>query len=221
VGCDLDRPHAIVHVEPLAAAAPWPATALRVEAALRRLAPGAFCDSGHAALRALVPLTSDPDSLRPGLDELGADEHLAIGVSSPRRGAAEGRRALHEALDAARTVRGLSPGGGALSYADLGAYRYLVHVPADQAPQDRYSEAVDKLLDYDARRHAQLVATLEEYLRARTSAATTARALYIHPNTLRQRLARVERVSGLDLARDDLLSLELAVKLGRLRRSGE
>jgi hypothetical protein len=218
VGCDLDRAHVIVHAEPLAGAGSWPSTAARAEAALRRLSPGACCDAGREAVRAIVPLTRELDDIAAGLRELGAAEHLAIGLSDVQRSAADGRRALLEAADAARTARGLHPGGGAMAYADLGAYRYLVHVPAGDAPRDHYADAVDRLLDYDERRRAHLVATLEEYLRSRTRAAPTARALFIHPNTLRQRLARIQRVAELDLERDDLLSLELAVKLGRLRR---
>ena len=75
----------------------------------------------------------------------------------------------------------------------------------------------DGLLQYDQRRKAQLVTTLEEYLRNRGSAATTARNLYIHPNTLRQRLDRIAKITGLELDGEDLLSLELAIKLVRLR----
>ncbi len=48
--------------------------------------------------------------------------------------------------------------------------------------------------------------------------AASARELFIHPNTVRQRLERVERVTGLDLAEEDLLSLELALKVARLHR---
>jgi DNA-binding PucR family transcriptional regulator len=33
---------------------------------------------------------------------------------------------------------------------------------------------------------------------------------------VRQRLERIERVTGLDLGKEDLLSLELALKLARL-----
>jgi DNA-binding PucR family transcriptional regulator len=72
-------------------------------------------------------------------------------------------------------------------------------------------------MEYDRRRRTQLVQTLEQYLRDRRSIVTTARALYVHPNTLRQRLERIETLTGLDLATEDLLSLELAVKLARLR----
>ena len=38
----------------------------------------------------------------------------------------------------------------------------------------------------------------------------------MHPNTVRQRLDRIERVAQLDLGNADLLSLELALKLVRL-----
>ena len=44
----------------------------------------------------------------------------------------------------------------------------------------------------------------------------SARELFIHPNTLRQRLGRIEELTGLNLDEDDLLSLELAIKLARL-----
>ena len=95
-----------------------------------------------------------------------------------------------------------------------------MRLPLEEAPHDVHCEAVERLMDYDRRRRSQLVATLEQYLRDRRSIATTARALYIHPNTLRQRLDRIEKLSGLDLANEDLLSLELAVKLVRLRSTG-
>ena len=44
----------------------------------------------------------------------------------------------------------------------------------------------------------------------------SARELFIHPNTLRQRLGRIEELTDLNLNEDDLLSLELAIKLARL-----
>jgi DNA-binding PucR family transcriptional regulator len=138
-------------------------------------------------------------------------------VSAMRRGVSDGHHSLREAADAAHIARALVRGGGAMSYGDLGAYKYLVRLPLDEAPNDRHCEAVERLMEYDRRRRSQLVETLEQYLRDRRSIATTARALFIHPNTLRQRLERIEKLSELDLAAEDLLSLELAVKLVRLR----
>ena len=53
----------------------------------------------------------------------------------------------------------------------------------------------------------------------RGSVTASARALYVHPNTVRQRLERIERVAELDLPKEDLLSLELALKLARLHQA--
>jgi DNA-binding PucR family transcriptional regulator len=73
-------------------------------------------------------------------------------------------------------------------------------------------------VDYDRRRGTQLLDTLEEYLDHRGNVVGTSRELYIHPNTLRQRLGRIERLSGIDLERDDWLSLAIATKVVKLRR---
>ena len=125
---------------------------------------------------------------------------------------------MREAADAARVGHSLFAEGGAVSYEQLGAYRYLVHLKLDEAPRDRYRQAVEQLLEYDSRRGARLVETLERFLADRGSVTASARALYVHPNTVRQRLERIERVSGLDLPNEDLLSLELALKVVRLHR---
>ena len=77
-----------------------------------------------------------------------------------------------------------------------------------------FDAAVEKA--YDKKRRGALLDTLERYLAERRSVVESARALFIHPNTLRQRLGRIEELTGLSLDEDDLLSLELAIKLARL-----
>jgi GAF domain-containing protein len=224
-GCDLDRPHVLIQAQPAAAGRdghPWPAVAERIETRLRNLEAGALVDPGREALRALLPLPAgaahgDAGSLR----ELAIGEGVAIGMSAVRAGAAGAHHGLRQAADAATIARALEPAGGALAYDDLGAYRYLVHLAIEDAPHDRLCEAVERLLDYDARRETQLLATLEQYLADRRVGTATARKLFIHANTLRQRLDRIEKLTGLELANEDLLSLELAVKLVRLRRAAD
>jgi len=154
------------------------------------------------------------------LGELGASEGVAIGMSAARRGSEGAPQSLRQAQDASAIARALAPAGGALAYDGLGAYRYLVHLSLDDAPHDRLCEAIERLLAYDERRETQLLATLEQYLADRRVGTSTARKLFIHANTLRQRLDRIQKLTGLDLAGEDLLSLELAVKLVRLRRAG-
>ncbi|MEA2419838.1 MAG: hypothetical protein QOE60_2044 [Thermoleophilaceae bacterium] len=223
--CDLNRPHVFIHAERAPEhpdGPPWPELAARVQARLQRLYPRAFFDARHDALRGLAPLPSDEpsavDALWQACDELAREEGLEVGLSDVDRGAASARRRMREAADAASIGRSLAADGGAVSYEQLGAYRYLVHLELDETPHDRYGQAVDELIEYDRRRNAQLVETLERFLGARCSVAESARKLYIHPNTVRQRLERIERITGLDMRTEDLLSLELALKVARLHR---
>ena len=225
--CDLSRRHVFLHVEraPEAEEAPWPELAARVQSRLRRQHRRAFFDARHDSLRALVPLPAldqgATEQLRLACEELGSELGVDIGVSDAERGAASARRRMREAADAARIARSLAAAGGAVSYERLGAYRYLVNLELDEAPRDRYGQAVSALIDYDRDRNANLVDTLERYLAARCSVAASARALYIHPNTVRQRLERIQQITKLDLREEDLLSLELALKVARLRRVRE
>jgi GAF domain-containing protein len=220
-GCDLARPHVLVS----AAAAPdaagtrdWEPVAVRLVEQLRGRDQAAFVDLARDGIRAVVLIRDEPaaDRVVAVCDAVAADEGLVMGVSAPGRGVRDARQALREAARAAEIAATLRPGGGAMAYADLGAYKYLVDLRIEESPRDRHWSAVAKLLAHDARRRTRLVDTLEEYLARRRSVAGTARALFIHPNTLRQRLARIERVAGLRLADEDLLALELAVKLVRL-----
>jgi GAF domain-containing protein len=223
--CDLGLPHVFVHAERAPAhtdETSWPEVAARVQARLERVYRRAFFDVRHDGLRALVPLPADDadavEQLFRECDELAREHGLDVGLSDVDRGAASARRRMREAADAASIGRSLAAEGGAVSYAQLGAYRYLVHLELDETPQDRYRQAVDELIEYDRRRNAQLVETLEHFLGARCSVAASARNLYIHANTVRQRIDRIERVTGLDLRQEDLLSLELALKVARLHR---
>ena len=224
--CDLGRPHVFAHVQRAADDdTPWPELATRLQSRLRRVYRRAFFDARHDALRVLVPLPALDkgalEQLRLDCEELGVELGVNIGLSDSERGASGARRRMREAADAARIGRSLSPGGGAVAYERLGAYRYLVNLELDEAPRDRYGQAVTALIEYDHGRNGRLVETLERYLAARCSVAASARALYIHPNTVRQRLERIQQITGLDLQAEDLLSLELALKVARLQRVRE
>jgi GAF domain-containing protein len=224
-GHDLDQPHVVAVLEPLGGEsdAAWPDVATRAEARLRRVVPGALCDPGEDRLRALLPVrgagaeaAAELARLDAELERLAREERLAGGRSEPRQGLGGDQRGLAEATCAAQVVRSTSPAGGVRGYGDLGVYRYLAQLPAGHAPDERHAEAIATLAAYDAKRRTELLHTLERHLGDRGALAATARALYIHTNTLRQRLDRIEALTGLDLAAEDLLSLELALKLARL-----
>jgi len=213
LGCDLAQPHVVLVAEP-------PDDAL--ERALRLAAPGSLFDRREDSVRALVKLpTTNPASFLERLRRIHADlaHPVSVGVSSVCQGEptfADGFAEAQQALLGTVVLRG-EP--AVLAYDDLGAYKYLLRVAVDGGIRDATVDAVSRLADYDAQRGSQLLTTLEEFLRRHGSISATSEALYVHPNTLRQRLRRIGELSGLDLRRDDWLLIEIAVKMVRLQHA--
>jgi GAF domain-containing protein len=224
IGCEVTSPYLIVLAEPAGSRAQatgdWRIAAEALGRGLAQLAPRSAIETGPGPLRALLSFGSlrppSIDALLRECRELGQRSAAAIGVSEIRHVPDEAARTYREARDAATIARALLGDGGAIAYSQVGAYRYLVQIGAEDAPRDRMRTAVDCLIAYDRKRRTALLDTLERYLSERRSVIESARALYIHPNTLRQRLGRIEELTGLSLDQDDLLSLELAIKLARL-----
>jgi sugar diacid utilization regulator len=213
LGCDLDQPHVVLVAEP------WSEP---LERALRSAAPGSLFDHREDSLRALVRLTStSSESFVERLGRIHTDlgEPVSIGVSSVCRGQASYAEGFAEAQQALVGTVVLSGKPSVLAYDDLGAYKYLLRVAVDGGLRDATVDAVGRLADYDDQRGAQLLSTLEEFLRRHGSISATSEALYVHPNTLRQRLRRIGELSGLDLRRDDWLAIEIAVKMVKLQRA--
>jgi DNA-binding PucR family transcriptional regulator len=70
-------------------------------------------------------------------------------------------------------------------------------------------------------RHAALLSTTEQYLEHGGSLEATARALYVHPNTVRYRLGRIAAVTGYDLtAPREAWAARIGLVLGGLGAPG-
>ncbi len=213
LGCNLALPHVVLVAEP-------PDDAL--ERALRMAAPGSLFDRREDSLRALVKLpTSSADALLARVRRIHADlaHAVSVGVSSVCEGEAAFADGFAEAQQALLGTLVLRGEPTVLSYEDLGAYKYLLRVAVDGGIRDATVDAVSRLAEYDTQRGAQLVTTLEEFLRRHGNISATSEALYVHPNTLRQRLRRIAELSGLDLRRDDWLLIEIAVKMVKLQQA--
>ena len=213
LGCDLDERYVV-----LAASPPDD----RLERALAAVAPQSLFDRRDESMRALlrVPPAGEArllESVRRVHAEL--ESPVAIGVSSTCQGAGSLAAGFEEARQALLGTSVLQGKPAVMAYDDLGPYKYLLRMSLDSGVRDAHRDAVARLADYDEERSTALLRTLEEFLRRRGNITATAEALYVHPNTLRQRLRRILELSGIDLRRDDWLMVELAVKLVKLERA--
>jgi sugar diacid utilization regulator len=211
LGFDLDGRYVVVALAP-------PDDEL--ERALAARAPGSLFDRRDEVTRALVRVPRAGEG--PLAEEIRKAAHgreTAVGISNPCEGPASFPAGFDEARHAllGTTVLGGTP--GVMTYEELGPYKYLLRMSLDGGLRDRNRNAIARLAEYDRERSTALLRTLEEFLRRRGNISATAEALYVHPNTLRQRLRRIMDLTGIDLRRDDWLMVEIAVKLVKLEEA--
>ncbi|MCW2724974.1 MAG: Two component domain sensor and regulator [Frankiales bacterium] len=87
----------------------------------------------------------------------------------------------------------------------LGIYGLLLQLDQPDELSRFAQQTLAPLRAYDRAKRTDLLDTLGAYLAHNMSTAQTAAALYLHPNTVGQRLKRIEMVLGLSLAQPEAL----------------
>lgn len=178
----------------------WPPGASRVLAASLVGVPVAFGEAPTAT----VVITASDEPVRSAAEQLG----LVCGLSRPVP-LADSARGVGEAWAAFEMAR---RGGGCVGPEGLTSLDGLLQ----QQPPDRLRPFVEQLLGpllgSDSRRGTAYVSTLSTYFRCDGSLAATARAEFLHVNTVRHRLERVRELTGRDpFVFDDRVALAIAL----------
>lgn len=175
-----------------------------------------------ASLLALEP--TEPEG--PVLDQLAAalssgdwTDRVVMGVGSAVSSVSGARHTLGESQQAADAARQ----AGRVPYfrlTDVGLRGFLYVMREDPRLQTYVEQALGPLLGHDARHGTELVATLEQYLHAGCNKSAAAQAAHLSRPAFYERLARIERILGLDPgAVDTRLSLHVALVALNIIRS--
>ena len=145
-----------------------------------------------------------------GTSHVGS-QHLAIGISMPFSSL--------ELLPSAhlQTVFALEESGyvdGIFFCRDF-AFNYLLGIlKREELTKSLLHPSVDILNQYDQENGTDLLKTLHVYLEKGLNQIHTSEALFIHRNTLKYRLARIEELTNIDLSdADEKLYLSLSLRL--------
>jgi DNA-binding PucR family transcriptional regulator len=96
----------------------------------------------------------------------------------------------------------------------LGAYRFILRAAAGGHVAEFCEMALGPVIEYDAQRNGELLATFRTYLNEGWSIKGTAEVLKVHPHTVQYRLDRLQKITGLRFARtEDRLTLEMALRV--------
>ena len=101
---------------------------------------------------------------------------------------------------------------------DLGIYGLLFSGASRDQIEVFLDDRLGPLVRYDAEHGTDLVFTLRAYFSAAGNVAKAAGALYLHTNTLRQRLARIGELIGEGWREEQQLELHVAVRIHEIIR---
>ncbi|GAA1619545.1 helix-turn-helix domain-containing protein [Kribbella sancticallisti] len=135
-----------------------------------------------------------------------------VGLGEPAATAQALRQPLIQSREACQVLR-RRQGQTVASFKDLGTHRLLLGLQDTETLRSFADGVLQPLREYDRRRDAELEPTLRAFLQYDGQYAATASALYVHVNTLRNRLAKITELTGRDTGRtEDRVDLYLALE---------
>lgn len=193
----------------------------RAEKAIRKgLGPAKALVAQHEAHICVVAAAA-PGAAALVMDSL-RDGGIAAtaGHTDPRAGLKHLRAAHHRAELALSTLMVLGREGELLDGDRLGYVGLLLDAANTGSSPDILRGPIQALVEHDSKRSTHLTETAWVFLETNLNLARTSEHLYIHRNTVRQRLERISGVIGEDwLDNTRRLDLHLALRIWRLQKS--
>ncbi|HTK07906.1 MAG TPA: GAF domain-containing protein [Ktedonobacteraceae bacterium] len=214
------------------------ATYKRISGVVRRRIqdsyPGSVFDEHENLLTCIIALNKDTVGLRlkAWLQELSTQMRteymvsLSIGIGNACQHISDYRRGFAEANEALQMGQNLAQDRSpeakrqpiVTHFNDLGVYRYLYKIARMDDLRDVYQDQIARIDSYDRRKNTDLLDTLETYLECAGNLTKTSERLFVHRNTLIQRLERLQSLCNIDLQeRANWLTLQVAIKVYKLR----
>lgn len=202
IGCNLQQPRRIVVVESVDLGADEDRLVGAVRRALRDDLAGWLLTTRGGAVVVLADAETDWESFRTTVVRI-IDGACRIGVGGVVTEPADVPRSHREARLSLKMGDASADVGRVTVFDDLGVFRLLAEVE-ETASVERFVETwLGPLLDYDARKPADLVPTLSRFLELGQAYDATSEALAIHRSTLKYRLQRIREISQRDLSDPD------------------
>mgnify|MGYP001205419207 CR=1 FL=1 len=147
---------------------------------------------------------------------------LQIGVGRPCHTVREIPGGYHTALQVVRAQR-FDELGAVVFFENIDVYTLLLAIEDGDVLRSYYHDLFSALLDYDRSNKTTLMQTLESYIDHNAHLASTAKALFIHENTLKYRLNKIRSLINADIGLiEEQSRISIGLKIGRLlSRSGE
>lgn len=141
-------------------------------------------------------------------------EPVTVGTAGPYSQLGQATRRTARARTCAKVLENTGRTGRGAAVEELGVYTLLFSDVGRDRIEAFVEEAIGPVLRYDAERDAHLLTTLKAYFDTGGQTGRLAETLYVHVNTVYQRLERIDRLIGEGWRRGEhSLQVHLATRL--------
>ncbi len=159
-------------------------------------------------------LESMIDGIREMVSRKFAGLTFIVGVGNSYQELAYMKKSFSEAEYSLKVAKLGTPGNLIFYYSELGIYSLLYSIKDQQLLKNFMTETLGPLIEHDKLSSNQLINTLEVFLSESTNIAITSEKLFIHKNTLKYRIQKIEEITGYNLKdMQDCFKLQLALMI--------
>ena len=138
--------------------------------------------------------------------------NVSLGITNPYKSIKDIEQIYNEAY-----LAGLFSSRDVIYYNTLDTIKLLYPLKDDNEIHQYYRRTIKKLEKYDEECSSSLIETLETYFKCNLKKTLAAQKLYIHVETLRYRLNRIEEITGYSLDDSEgIFALQMGLKLKKL-----
>lgn len=165
------------------------------------------CHAKEQALERVAAIKQDLQRFAPELE-------IVVGVSRICEDYRQLLLAYREAKETLEIGRSINPLSGVYCFWELGAYQILTKLKDTPELKEYYQAVLGRLDNLDALTRNEFVKTLEAYFSANGNIFKAAQSLYLHRNSMKYRLKRIQDILGVDLEDSEIcFNLQLALKI--------
>jgi len=161
------------------------------------------------------------NELKDSLTQQIGNSAFLIGIGRQYSSISSLNKSFSEANEAIRFIERFEERGGVAHFEDHSVYHFLDSNIKDIELDDFFMKCLGKVYDHDTLHGTSYIITLENYFNNNLNISETAKAMYLHRNTLIYRIEKIKEILNTDLKNsEELFQIQLALKIFRLLNKG-
>lgn len=168
-----------------------------------------------------VPVLADIAPLiKDKVKQMVPEVTVSIGIGKVTDSIDEIKNSYQEAKRAILIARKFDRKDQVVTYDGLGAYKLLFSISDDADLKQFVDQTLGPVLKYDREKKNEILTnTIQQYIYCNYNNQKTADSLFIHLNTLKYRLQKIQNIIGIDLHDPETrLNLQLALKILEIKK---